>query len=155
MKIILPKSISLNADGIVYAREKLKNELIPFRLTLQKMSSLLRDGIKNSKSIDDVKQEAKFLTESKVEPALNEIIRRIEIEKDRLWIKIFGKVVSWIPLVAKSFVMPSPDNLFKTMEKVYGDVENLTSSINEFNLAKEPGLSFLLKTDKLINKKSP
>jgi hypothetical protein len=155
LRIILPKSISLNAEDILTARDKLKNEIVPFRMTLQKMSSLLRDGIRNSQSIDDVKKEARFLAESQVEPALNEIIRRIEIEKDKLWIKIFGKVVSWIPLVAKSFIMPSPDNLFKTMDKVYGDVGCLASNINDFNLVKEPGLSFLLKTDKIINKKSP
>ena len=154
LKIVLPRTISLNAEDILYAREKLKTELIPFRMTLQKLTSLLRDGIKNCKSIDEFKSEAKFIAESKVEPALNEIVRRIEIEKNKLWVRIFGKVLNWIPLVAKSFFVPSPDNLFKTLERVYSDVGDVAKGINEFNLAKEPGLSFLLKTDEIINKDS-
>jgi hypothetical protein len=154
-RIVLPKSVTLDAENILVARDKLKDDLVPFRLTLQKMSLLLRDGIKNSKNIDDVRKEAKFLTESQIEPVLHEITRRIEIEKDKLWTKIFGSAVSWIPLIAKGYVAPSPDNLFKVMDKVYGDVGNIAASINEFNLAKEPGLRYLLRTDNIIKKISP
>lgn len=155
LRIVLPKCLSLNSEDILLAREKLKDELIPFRITLQKMSAILRDGIKNCKNINELKLEAKFVVENQVEPALNDIIRRIEIEKDKLWIKIFGKVIGWIPFVAKGFLTPNPESIFKAMEKVYGDVGSLASGINEFDIAKEPGLSFLLKTDKLLNIKSP
>jgi hypothetical protein len=153
IRINLPQSISLNADDILLAREKLKEQLVPFRMSMQKLSSTLKSAIKDIKNIDEIKVEAKFIAESQVEPAIYELRRKIEIEKDKLWIKIFGKVISWIPLVAKGFAMPTPDNIFEAMEKVYGDVGTLAENIQNIDIAKEAGMCYLLKLDEIIKDK--
>lgn len=152
IKISLPQTISLNANDILTARDKLKDQLIPFRMAMQKLSSSLKNAIKDEKDINKIKAEAQFIAESQVEPAIYELKRKIEIEKDKLWITIFGKVISWVPFIAKGFANPTPDNIFKSLEKVYGDVGAIAKGINEIDIAKEPGICFLLKLDKIIDK---
>lgn len=150
IKINLPQTISLNANDILLAREKLKDQLIPFRMAMQKLSSSLKVAIKDEQNINKIKAEAKFIAESQVEPAIYELKRKIEIEKDKLWINVFGKVVSWIPFIAKGFANPTPDNIYKTMEKVYGDVGAIAQGIQAIDIAREPGICFLLKLDGII-----
>lgn len=152
IRISLPQSISLSAEDILIAREKLKDELIPFRMTMQKMSSILKSAIKDSEDIEKIKAEAKFIAESQVEPTIYELKRKIEVEKSKLWVRIFGTVVKWIPLIAKGYLTPTPDNLFKVMDRVYGDVGNLGEGINNINIAREPGITFFLKLDEIIKK---
>ncbi len=151
IRINLPQSISLNADDILLVREKLQEQLIPFRMSMQKLSSTLKSAIKDIQNIEDIKAEAKFIAESQVEPAIYELKRKIEIEKDKLWIKVFGKVISWIPLVAKGFATPTPDNIFKAMNKVYGDVGTIAENIQNIDIVREPGMCYLLKLDEIIN----
>jgi len=153
IRIVLPQCQELAAEDILAARENLKDLLIPFRMSMQKMSGNLRYAIKNKTKIKEIQAEAKFLAESIIEPALFEIKQKIKKEKSKLFIKIFGKTVSWIPLVAKSFLAPSPDQIYKTIVKIYGDVEPIVSATNEVNLAREPSLSFLLGIEESFNKR--
>ena len=153
IRISLPKSISLNAEDILIVRDKLQDQLIPFRMAMQKLSSVLKSTIKDNQDMNKLRAEAKFIAESQVEPAMYELRRKIEIEKDKLWIKVFGKAISWIPFIAKGFATPTPDNIFKAMEKIYGDVETISSAIQNIDIAKEPGICYLLKLDRIITKK--
>ncbi len=153
INISIPQSTSLNAEDILAAREKLKEQLIPFRMAMQKLSSTLKSAIKESQDINTIKSEAKFIAESQVEPAIYELKRKIEIEKNKLWITVFGKVVSWIPIVAKAFVAPTPDDVFRAMGKVYGDVGDIAKGANNIDIAKEPGICYLLKLDEIMTKK--
>lgn len=145
IRISLPQSISLNAEDILIVRVKLKDLLIPFRMAMQKLSMQLKIAIKDSRDINVIKSEAKYIVESQVEPAIFEIKKKIETEKDKFWIKIFGKAISWIPFIAKGFASPTPENIFKAMEKVYGDVGSIAKSAQDIDIAREPGICFLLK----------
>ncbi|MCG6534387.1 MAG: hypothetical protein L7F78_06770, partial [Syntrophales bacterium LBB04] len=60
------------------------------------------------------------------------------------------KSMSWIPFVAKSYLAPTPENIYKSIEKIYGDVGDIVEIGNNIALAKEPGISFLLSTQKVI-----
>lgn len=153
INISIPKSISLNAEDILKAREKLEEQLIPFRMAMQKLSATLKSVISGTQDIKTIKSEAKFIAESQVEPAVFELKRKIEIEKNKLWITIFGKVVSWIPIVAKAFAAPTPDDVFRIMGKTYGDVGDIANSINNIDIAKEPGICYLLKLDNILTEK--
>lgn len=150
VRITLPQCQELNAEDILTAREKLNDLLVPFRMSMQRLSGNLRSAIKDKTTIEEIKAEAKFLAESTIEPVLFEMKRKIEIEKDKLWLRVFGSIVSWIPFVAKSFLTPSPEEIYKTMVKVYGDVGKIADAANEVSLAREPGLSFLLGIKKIL-----
>jgi len=147
IKIVLPQCIELSANDLLIVREKLKDLLIPFRMGMQKLTANLKSTIKEARTIEEVKSEAKFIAESQVEPALYELKRKIEIEKDKLILKIFGKVIGWIPFIAKAFLSPTPDQIYKSMVKVYGDIGTIAEGIKDVGIAKEPGLSFLLGID--------
>ncbi|MGD0827181.1 MAG: hypothetical protein ABSA09_03735 [Desulfobaccales bacterium] len=149
IKIAIPICNVLNAEEILIAREKLKDQLVPFRMTMQKLSSQLKQAINNSTNIDEIIGEAQFIAKSQVEPAIYEIRRKIEIEKDKLWVKLFGKLISWIPFVAKIYAAPTPDNLFRAMEKIYGDEGDIVNNVSSINIAKEPGISYLLNIQEI------
>ena len=151
IQIAMPQCISLTPDELLEARDKLKDQLIPFRMTMQKLSSRLKQFVQDDIAYDDMKREALFIAESEVEPAIFEMKRRVEIEKDKFWIKVFGKTMSWIPFVAKSFLAPTPDNIYKSIEKIYGDVGNIVEGRNSISLAKEAGISFLLSTERIFD----
>lgn len=150
IKVAIPRCEGLCAEDILIAREKLKDLLIPFRMTMQKLSMQLKNSIESSTDYFSIKNEAKFIAESQVEPAIYEIRRKIELEKDKLWLKIFGKIISWIPLIAKSFIVPSTSDTIKLMEKISGDVGDFVSGSSNIDIAREPGISFLLDVHNVI-----
>jgi hypothetical protein len=151
IRLVLPKCNEIYAEDIMEAREKLKDLMLPFRMSMQKLSSILKSEIRERTDFDAIRSEAKFIAESTVEPALVEIKRKIETEKDKLWIKIFGKVVGWIPFVAKAFASPSPDQIYNTLVKIYGDAGEIAEGVTGVALAKEPGLSFLLGIERAFD----
>ena len=152
INIALPTCIDMTPEELLEAREKLKDQLAPFRMAMQKLSSSLKVSVENMVDIKEIKSEAKFIAESQVEPALYELQKRIDIENDKFGIRIFGKAFNWIPLVANSFMAPSPDNIYKTFSKVYGDAGDIIDGALNVNIAREPGLSFLFKIKEITEK---
>lgn len=150
LQVAMPSCVSMTPEQMLEARDKLKDQLIPFRMTMQKLAKRLKQSVQDSEAYFDIKREAQFIAESEVEPAIYEIKRRIEMEKNRFWIKVFGKTISWIPFIAKSFLAPTPDNIYKSIEKIYGDVGDIVESGNNVKLVREPGISYLLSAQKVI-----
>jgi len=144
IKVAIPKCDIVCADELLEVRSKLNDFLVPFRFGMQKMTTGLRAAIKDAKSIDEVKNECAFIARSQVEPAMFELQQKIKNENDKLFLKVFGKIVSWVPFIAKSFLAPTPDQIYKTLVKAYGDFGSITESIHENSVIKEPGISYLL-----------
>ena len=154
INIALPECCAISAEQILEAREKLRDQLIPFRMSMQKMSLRLKELIKENQDYSEIKQEAKFLAQSEIEPSMFEIKRRIEREKDKFWIKVFGKIMSWIPFVANSFLAPTPNNIKKTIEKIYSDTGDLADAGFATSIPRESGISFLLSIENIIGNKN-
>lgn len=152
INIALPECHEVYAEEILEAREKLNDLLVPFRFSMQKLTSSLRSNIKDAKDIIDVKQEAKIYAQSNVEPALYELQRKIELDRNKLIVKIFGKVLGWVPLIANSFIAPTPDKVYSAMAKAYGDVSSLTENAQDIAISREPGISYLLGVNKIQRK---
>jgi len=68
--LVLPACLSISAEDILDAREKLRNELTPFRMAMQKLTIALRPLLRDNASSEQLKREARFLAEAQVEPAL-------------------------------------------------------------------------------------
>ncbi len=144
IKLALPRCLNCTAEEILEVREDLKELLVPFRMAMQKLTKDLKNAIKDESDINQIKREARFIAQSCVEPALFDLQKKIESEKNKLFLKVFGHFIGWIPFIAKLFIAPSPDQIYQSMIKMYGDVGSLTKDINEYSISKEPGLSFLL-----------
>jgi hypothetical protein len=154
IKIVIPKCNAISDEDILEMRDKLKNLLIPFRMGMQKLSLTLKIAIRNKSDFNEIKSEAIFISQSIVEPALFEIRRKLELEKEKLWLRVFGSVVSWIPFIAKAYATTSPNQIYKAILKIYGDVSSMTQSINEIKFNNEPGLSFLLSIEQELKDKN-
>jgi len=96
-------------------------------------------------SLSEIKIAANLIAKTKVEPSLSELRRRIELEKGKLWRKVFGRTISWLPLIAKSIISPSPDVIYSALSKGRGDLEQLLSTAQGISSVQQQGLNFLLK----------
>ena len=144
INLVLPSIKVESPEDILELREKLKKQIIPFRMMTQKLATDLRTMLKDNYSIDNIRKESQFIVETKIEPALQDLKRKVELENDSFFIKLFGRTLSWIPLVGQIFFAPSPEKFFKLVAKVSRDTTALINEINNGELSREPGLSFLL-----------
>ena len=117
-----------------------------------RLSKDLRAGIEADSNMEDIRSEAKFIAESQIEPALFELRKKIENANSRLLNRVFGKLVSWIPLVAKVYALPSPDNVFQAMKQVAADAGPLIEGLNDLSHTRDQGLCFLLRVDEELAK---
>ena len=131
IKISLPQSISLNAEDILIPREKLKDLLIPFRMTMQKLSMQLKIAIKDSRDINVIKSEAKYIAESQVEPAIFEIKKKIE---EAIIVGIIPNEYN----TARNYLLENRENWLEDMELIPDSAndksKNYKSNVNEIKL---------------------
>lgn len=152
IKLSFPVPKALNSSEILELREKLRPQLQPFRMAMQRMSSSLKKAINDNENLGDIKKEAQFIVESEIIPSLAELKSQIEFHNDKFLVKVFGKVASWLPIIGKSFLFPNPDNIFKMVESIYGGVGDVVDSKHSAEIAKQKGLSFFISLEKEIQK---
>ena len=133
IKIHIPSCLKASPEEILEMRQALKDLLIPFRMSLQRLSKNLRVAIEAEADIDGIRQEAKFIAESQIEPAVFELKKKIETANSKLFNRIFGKLVSWIPLLVKAYALPTPDNLLQAAKRVAVDSGTLMQGVDDFS----------------------
>jgi hypothetical protein len=146
----VPICADVPPEAILEVKAELADLLAPFRMGLQRLSADLRSGIHADSSMDDVRREARFIVESRVEPALFELKRKIERHRSKLFNKAFGAVVRWAPLVGKLFATPTPTDLLALVSRVAGDTGALFEGADQLAYAKGEGLCFLLRLDEIL-----
>jgi hypothetical protein len=153
-KTVVPECRSIEPGELLEVRHRLAEVLVPYRMVLQKLSGQLRMALQSEVSLMDIKREAKFLAESQIEPAIFELQRKIEKDQTGAILKVFGKVLGWIPVVANVFMTPTPDRIYEALNKVYADVGELSGNLI-VNLKREPSLSYLLVAKRLVSGSAP
>lgn len=151
-EVAVPQCRAVEAEELLELRRKLADVLIPYRMALQRLSTRLRDGLKEEVSMADLRKEAKFLAESEVEPAVYELREKIERNLNGLILKVFGKLLGWIPIVATAFLAPTPDRIYEALKRTYADVGDLAGIAHE-QLKRDPSLSFLISASRLLSDK--
>ena len=147
IKIHVPSCLEVSPEAILEMRQALGDLLVPFRMSLQRLSKDLRAAIEAESDMDDIRQEAKFIAESQVEPVVFELRKKIENDNSKLFNRVFGKLVSWVPLVAKAFALPTPDNVFQAVKQVAADSGTLIEGLDDLSLSRDHGLCFLLRVN--------
>jgi hypothetical protein len=149
-RCVLPVCQSVSPEEILEARENLKEELLPFRMAMQRLYSVLRNGtLPDDLSLVALKQEVKSMADEAVEPALNELRRKIELEQGKVWKRAFGSVVGWVPLIGFAFAAPTADLICRAFEKVSEDTDDLLSAEGRPRASIRPNLSLLLHVDEI------
>lgn len=147
LEVTVPKANFTDADDILEVRDHLKGELHAFRIMMLQMAADLRSLIADQTDYSSIRREAKFLVDTKLEPIMQEVKSRIELEKSQLWRKIFGKVVKYIPLVVGSFSDPTKICLTKTIQEAVSDTSELFQQTEKLETIRSTGISYLIKIE--------
>lgn len=141
----LPVIQKCTAEDILQIRDNLSPELIPFRNMMLKASILLREQVENYQNTKALKQETEFFVKTYINPLVSELEARIKKEQGKLWRRVFGRVIGYVPIVANAFLAPSPENFYKALSKASTDVEDLLLAEHNVVINRDTGISFLLK----------
>jgi len=146
LDILIPAIADISDEDILQARDKLREQLIPFRYSMLSLAPLVRDGIQSDVSLEAIYKEAAYIAETKVAPALNELQRRLSKEKGQFWRKLIFKGGKVVPKFILNWM--TKDALSATIASL-ADVKNLASEVIEHkallnSFKNQGGLGFLL-----------
>lgn len=150
INILVPSCCEASAEDILEIRDTLSELLVPFRMSLQRLSKNLRDALDSDETMENVRKEAKFIVESEVEPTVFELRKKIENANSKLRIKVFGKVLSWIPYIAKVYTLPTPGDLLAMGKKIGGDSRTILDAVDDVSHTQNQGFCFLLKAEEAL-----
>ena len=155
IEMVLPPLDALKDEEIMIAREKLSEELIPFRRSMLKLSPLLRSMINENATVQDIYAEARYMNETSIMPALSELRERIEKEKGVFWRKLLMRSGKILPKFIANW---SQKNLISAAIDSLGDLTEIgISSIDRQsfvdNLKRDGGLGFLLSLEEQVRNK--
>lgn len=104
LDLALPPFSTLKSHDILEARDKLKDQLIPFRSAMFALAPKVRSGITEGASFDELYKEAKYVAETTVLPRLGELSRRLKLERGTFWRKLIQRVGSELPSIALKWI---------------------------------------------------
>lgn len=147
LEIALPSFENISDDDILEARLKLKEQLMPFRRAMLMMSPLVRSGINNDATLTELYSEAKYIADTKIAPALDEIKDKLYKERGRFWRRLIMKGGVSIPKLAFNWATKGA-----LAASVIGidDLKNLAVDAIDYEstietLINKGGMGFLLK----------
>lgn len=148
LDIVIPPISSISDEDILMARDKLGEQLIPFRSSMLKLAPLIRNGIRNDVSFIDIYKEANYIVTTTVAPTLTALKARLLKEKGRFWRRLVLKTSTVIPKlvvnwVTKNALIALAEGLFDSKDLI---LEAFTRDkwSNSMNLG---GVGFLLSVE--------
>ncbi len=155
LDLLLPDFASLTSYEILEVREKLKDQLTPFRAAMLALAPKVRSGIIEKAPLSQVFKEAKYIAETDVFPRLTELKRRIDLEQGMFWRKIIQKVGGNLPGIALKWVSGSSLTAAIDAAKVGSGIAAQAIDNNTLcnSLLANGGLGYLLNIQKTIDRR--
>lgn len=150
LSIFLPKPAECSSQEILEIRDSLSPELEAFRMFMLKAAGMLRAQIGADCDVENLKREATFFVKTNILPIVYELKHRIELEKGKLYRKIFGKIVNYVPITINAFLSPSINNIYKAISTASKDMEDLLLTEHDKTILNDPGIAFLLKIEEVF-----
>lgn len=155
IQLTLPAFKTLTSYEVLEVREKLKDELIPFRAAMLALAPRVRAGITANASMQDLFDEAQYLVETNVIPRLTELKRRLTLEKGVFWRKVIQTTASCLPNIMLK--MTSGSGMIAAIEaaKLAGGLAAKTVDNDKLvqDLLANGGLGYLLSIESELNTK--
>lgn len=156
IEMVLPSIDKVDDEDILRLRDELSDELIPFRRSMLKLAPLIRQYTDEDASIKEMYNEANYIAETSIIPALEILREKIEREEGVFWRKLLLKSGAILPKFMLNWTQKSI--LSAAIDSV-GDFSDLAlSSIDRQALIDsikcEGGLGFLLSLEKYPRNKS-
>lgn len=154
IELVMPSRRNIKPEEIIELREKLKDTLLPFRMTMLRLVKELRSYLNEPDiQLSDVYKEAEFLVDSTVLPNLFEVKRKIEKHDDQLIRKIFGSILKVLGLSGKFAALPSPSSAIDWAKGMGEEVISVGETV--FDMHQEhiqSGLIYLTKIEDYFSK---
>lgn len=157
LEIALPNFLDISDNDILEARLKLKDQLIPFRRAMLMMAPIIRSGVNSDATLTAIYNEAKYVVDTKISPALDELTDKLKKEKGRFWMKLLFNGGSFIPRLAFNWATKGAlaasivgvDDLKNVALDTIGHKEIVDT------LKNQGGIGFLLKVSEYPKFKGP
>lgn len=154
LDLVLPSFATMESHDVLEVREKLKEQLVPFRSAMFALAPKVRSGINSDASMDGLYKEAKYLVETDVLPRLAELKRRLALEQGTFWRKLIQKIGSNLPSLALKWVSGSGIAAAVDAAKLAGGVA--AQAVENDKIAQEllsnGGLGYLMNVETCVAK---
>ncbi|BBD09764.1 hypothetical protein [Desulfovibrio ferrophilus] len=146
LDLTLPSFSTLNSYDILEARELLKDQLGPFRTAMYSLAPSIRSAISSGASLDDVCAEAKYLAQTTIIPQLEDLNRKLKLERGAFWRKLILKVAGRLPSIAFKWMSCTEQEALLDVAKLAQGVgmQALESDSFRKQLLLNEGLGFLI-----------
>ncbi len=108
LDIVVPPIGEVSEEDILETRYRLREQLIPFRRGMLALVPVVRSGIESAASLNEVYEEAGYVVETTVIPALNELRDRLEREKGKFWRRLLFRGALAAPRIVLNLATQSP-----------------------------------------------
>lgn len=146
VEVVLPPFANMTDDGILQLREELKEQLIPFRRAMVALSPTVRSAMGSGATLMDVYREAKYVVDTRVVPALEDLKDKLRKEKKKFWRQLIFKAGAVLPNIVLNWttqgaISAAVDAVNRSEGLILGalDHDHLVRA-----LVGEGGLGFLL-----------
>ena len=146
IKLVVPRLEVDNLEQIYELRERLQDELKPFRAAMLSLTDQLKEMDDAEEGATGLRNAARNIVERHIEPVLLTIERRLCEEQEKTERSLIKRLLGWVPLVGATLVAPSPASIIKLTEETVGaldEVDTARSSIR--NIRHDMGVGFLMK----------
>jgi hypothetical protein len=145
INIALPALPSMTVATIAEMRAETRESVRPFRREMLKMTKDLNVMLASNATMEDVQRSARFLAQSQVMPALEEL-REVLNQPKKPWYRRATDLAKEIPELATSYAtMPTNIALAKSLAKIAGALADTQDRQREAEERKRTGMYFLLK----------
>lgn len=153
IEMVLPQVNELEDSDILELREKLSDELIPFRKSMIKLAPTIRQFLEEGASLKDVYYEARYIAETNIMPSLDELQNKMKKENGSFWRKVLQTSGVFLPKLILNW---SQHNYISSLINSIDDLSSIASIGIQRQMMidslKKGGFGYLLSLDKNVQK---
>ena len=153
LDIVIPLNTEITGEDILEVRYKLRDQLIPFRRAMLSLAPTVRQGISSDSSIEVVSNEAKYVVETRIIPALYDLQDRLSKETGQFWRRMVLKSGMLVPKMILNWMtkdtLSGAISSIESAKEVIFDVFDRKTLLNSLKI--HGGLGYLLKVEDIMS----
>ena len=155
VEIVLPPTKAAHPEVILEARHRLKDHLPPFWSSMLKLSVDLRRMSKEGVSAEKLSDEARFLVDAVVRPALIDLRGKLEKERKDWFFRILSPIQKGVRLLVGNPPLTQQQLLTSALVLASDVAMSAAENMRTIDaLKREAGLTFLLELSEVMQGQS-
>lgn len=154
VEMFFPQAVAAKDEDILEARHKLRDHLPLFWSSMFKLSVDMKKAIDGCDDHREVLRIGEDIVDTTVRPALTELNRKIELERQQWFFRVFGQAYKALKIAASSPNL-SPEQVIKGAMMFSADtlVDFVGQKQKIENLKDEGGLTYLLELGSILGRR--